>query len=163
MRSIFITIINQHKQFSALILTALLSVISLPASAGVTPFEEFGGKPGLVLIVDDLMINLIAAPLTKPFFDNPKKDFIKFMLVEQFCDLLDGGCKYPGRDMKSAHAKFKVGRNEFNSLVESLQIAMDKHNVPFTAQNQLLAKLAPMYRDVEAGTGPAPGSAANAK
>ncbi len=65
--------------------------------------------------------------------------------------------------MKSAHAKFKVGRNEFNSLVESLQIAMDKHNVPFTAQNQLLAKLAPMYRDVEAGTGPAPGSAASTK
>lgn len=163
MRALFINIINQHRQFSALILTALFSIISLPAYAGPTTFEEFGGKPGLVLIVDDMMLNLIAAPLTKPFFDNPKKDFIKFMLVEQFCDLLDGGCKYPGRDMKNAHASFKVGRNEFNSLVESLQIAMDKHNVPFTAQNQLLAKLAPMYRDVEAGTGPAPGSAASAK
>lgn len=163
MRALFMKTINPHRQLSALILTALLSVISLPTYAAPTTFEEFGGKPGLVLIVDDLMNNLIAAPLTKPFFDNPKKDFIKFMLVEQFCDLLDGGCKYPGRDMKSAHANFKVGRNEFNSLVESLQIAMDKHNVPFTAQNQLLAKLAPMYRDIEAGTGPAPGSAASAK
>jgi hypothetical protein len=40
---------------------------------------------------------------------------------------------------------------------------MDKHDVPFTAQNQLLVKLAPMYRDVEAGSGPVPTSANSAK
>jgi len=163
MRSFFTQFVTRQRQFYNLLFTALLTLTSVQAQAGQTAFEEFGGKPGLVLIVDDMMLNLIAAPLTKPFFDNPKKDFIKFMLVEQFCDLLDGGCKYPGRDMKSTHAKFKVGRAEFNSLVESLQIAMDKHDVPFTAQNQLLAKLAPMYRDVEAGSGPAPAAHSSAK
>ncbi|MDP3846984.1 MAG: group 1 truncated hemoglobin [Pseudomonas sp.] len=163
MRSLFTQLAATQQQFCTLILTALLSLISVQAHAEQTTFEKFGSKPGLVLIVDDMMLNLIAAPLTKPFFDNPKKDFIKFMLVEQFCDLLDGGCKYSGRDMKTTHANFKIGRAEFNSLVESLQIAMDKHAVPFTAQNQLLAKLAPMYRDVEAGNGPAPASGTNAK
>lgn len=163
MRSVFTQLVTSPRQFYSLLLTALLTLVSLQAHAEPTTFEKFGGKPGLVLIVDDMMLNLIAAPLTKPFFDNPKKDFIKFMLVEQFCDLLDGGCKYPGRDMKTTHANFKVGRAEFNSLVESLQIAMDKHAVPFTAQNQLLAKLAPMYRDVEAGSGPAPTTGTNAK
>jgi len=163
MRSVFTQFFTHQRQFYSLLFTALLAFTSVQAHAEQTAFEKFGGKPGLVLIVDDMMLNLIAAPLTKPFFDNPKKDFIKFMLVEQFCDLLDGGCKYPGRDMKSTHAKFKVGRAEFNSLVESLQIAMDKHDVPFTAQNQLLAKLAPMYRDVEAGSGPVPTSANSAK
>lgn len=162
MRSLFTLCGASRHQFYGALLTAVLALVSVPAQAETT-FEEFGGRPGLVLIVDDFMLNLIAAPLTKPFFDNPKKDFIKAMLVEQFCDLLDGGCKYQGRDMKSAHATFKVRRAEFNSLVESLQIAMDKHDVPFTAQNQLLAKLAPMYRDVEAGTGPAPGADPRAK
>ena len=40
---------------------------------------------------------------------------------------------------------------------------MDKHDVPFSAQNKLLAKLAPMYRDVEGTTGDAvpPKAAAN--
>jgi hemoglobin len=69
--------------------------------------------------------------------------------------LLDGGCKYTGRDMKSAHADMKVNRAAFNALVEDFQLAMDKHNVPFSSQNKLLAKLAPMYRDIEGTTGEA--------
>ena len=163
MPALFIQFITRQRQLCSLVVSALLSLVSVAAHAEPTTFEKFGGKPGLVLIVDDFMRNLIAAPLTQPFFDNPKQDFIKLMLVEQFCELLDGGCKYQGRDMKSSHANFKVNRAEFNSLVESLQIAMDKHQVPFTAQNQLLAKLAPMYRDVEAGTGPAPGAVTKAQ
>jgi len=29
-----------------------------------------------------------------------------------------------------------------------LQVAMDQHKVPFRAQNQLLARLAPMHREI---------------
>lgn len=116
-------------------------------------FEAFGGKSGLVNIMDDFMIGLVQDPRTKPFFDNEKQTFIKAMLVEQMCELLNGGCHYPGRDMKSAHASMKVNRAAFNALVEQFQLAMDKHKVPFAAQNKLLAKLAPMYRDIETTTG----------
>ena len=42
-----------------------------------------------------------------------------------------------------------IGRGHFNALVEDLQIAMDKRGIPFRAQNRLLAKLAPMYREIE--------------
>jgi hemoglobin len=42
-----------------------------------------------------------------------------------------------------------IDRAAFNALVEDLQKAMDKNDVPFHAQNRLLAKLAPMYRDIE--------------
>lgn len=118
-----------------------------------TTFDDFGGHDGLVKIMDDFMINLVADPRTKPFFDTPKQAYIKAMLVEQMCELLDGGCKYPGRDMKTAHANMKVNRAAFNALVEDFQIAMDKHNVPFSSQNKLLAKLAPMYRDIETTSG----------
>ena len=55
--------------------------------------------------------------------------------------------------MKAAHASMKVNREAFNALVEQFQFAMDKHQVPFSAQNKLLAKLAPMYRDIETTTG----------
>ena len=120
---------------------------------GTETFQAFGGKEGLVKIMDDLMIGLVADPRTKPFFDNNKQTFIKAMLVEQMCELMNGGCKYPGRDMKTAHASMKVNREAFNALVEQFQFAMDKHDVPFSAQNKLLAKLAPMYRDIETTTG----------
>lgn len=122
---------------------------------GTETFEAFGGKEGLTKIMDDFMIGLVADPRTKPFFDNDKKDFIKAMLVEQMCELMNGGCKYPGRDMKASHANMKVNREAFNALVEQFQFAMDKHDVPFSAQNKLLAKLAPMYREIERTTGEA--------
>lgn len=122
---------------------------------GTATFEAFGGKEGLVKIMDDFMIGLVADPRTKPFFDNDKQTFIKAMLVEQMCELMNGGCKYPGRDMKASHANMKVNREGFNALVEQFQFAMDKHNVPFAAQNKLLAKLAPMYREIETTTGKA--------
>lgn len=122
---------------------------------GTATFEAFGGKEGLIKIMDDFMIGLIADPRTKPFFDNNKQTFIKAMLVEQMCELMNGGCKYPGRDMKSSHTNMKVNREGFNALVEQFQFAMDKHNVPFSAQNKLLAKLAPMYRDIETTKGDA--------
>ncbi len=153
-----------------LCVTTAFTSLSLPVMAfadestlnpnlGNTPLEEtntfqaFGGKEGLVKIMDDFMIGLVNDPRTKPFFDNEKQTFIKAMLVEQMCDLLNGGCHYPGRDMKSSHANMKVNRAAFNALVEQFQFAMDKHSVPFSAQNKLLAKLAPMYRDIETTTG----------
>lgn len=133
--------------------------MSLNPNLGNTPLEEtktfqdFGGKAGLVKIMDDFMVGLVNDPRTKPFFDNEKQTYIKAMLVEQMCELLNGGCRYPGRDMKSSHANMKVNRAAFNALVEQFQFAMDKNNVPFSSQNKLLAKLAPMYRDIETTTG----------
>lgn len=118
-------------------------------------FLEFGGREGLVRLMDDFLVNLIADPRTKPFFDNNRQARIKVLLVEQVCEILGGGCKYSGRDMKSSHANMKVNRAAFNALVENFQIAMDKNNIPFSAQSKLLAKLAPMYRDIELTDGDA--------
>ena len=50
--------------------------------------------------------------------------------------------------MKSAHADLEIGKRDFNALVEVLQQAMDARSIPFTAQNQLLAQLAFMHRDI---------------
>ena len=63
--------------------------------------------------------------------------------------ILGGPCGYTGRDMKSSHKGLDIGRGHFNALVEDLQIAMDKRGIPFRAQNKLLAKLAPMHREIE--------------
>src|SRR6478609_2035781 len=47
---------------------------------GTETFQAFGGKEGLVKIMDDFMVGLVADPRTKPFFDNNKQAFIKAML-----------------------------------------------------------------------------------
>ena len=50
--------------------------------------------------------------------------------------------------MKTAHRDIDVARGDFNALVEVLQASMDAQGVPFSTQNQLLARLAPMHRDI---------------
>ena len=63
--------------------------------------------------------------------------------------ILDGPCTYTGLNMQQAHQGLGITEADFNALVADLQKAMDKHGIPFTAQNQLLARLAPMHRDVD--------------
>jgi hemoglobin len=121
-------------------------VASAPRDPALKPvFDQFGGKPGLVALVNDFMDNLMADPVTKPFFANADRAHIKQELVDQFCVILDGPCTYTGRDMASTHKGMGVNRADFNALVEDLQTAMNKHQIPFRAQNKLLAKLAPMH------------------
>lgn len=111
-------------------------------------FHVFGDKPGLVKLVDDFHDNLMRDPRTRPFFENVEQDFLKEKLVEQFCEVLGGPCVYNGPLMSKIHAQRGIGKTEFNALVQALQLAMDKNGIPFPAQNKLLAKLAPMHRDV---------------
>ena len=94
------------------------------------------------------MPRLVANPRTGPFFGPANQQHIKEELVEQFCQLSGGPCVYKGVDMKTMHANMDVNKGDFNALVEELQHAMDAQGIPFRAQNQLLALLAPMHRDI---------------
>ena len=113
-----------------------------------TLYKTFGEKPGLVVLMDDFMVRLMADPRTRPFFAPANRDHIKMELVEQFCQVTGGPCIYKGVDMKTSHANLDIRQSDFNALVEVLQQAMDARGIPFRAQNQLLAQLAPMHRDV---------------
>jgi len=120
-----------------------------PADPSLRPvFDEFGGKAGLDALMEDFMIALVDDPRTRDYFADADQKHIKDMLSEQFCVILGGPCSYTGKGMKEAHAKLTINEAGFNALVEDLQIAMDKHKIPFRAQNKLLAKLAPMHREV---------------
>ena len=120
-----------------------------PAHPELRPvLEQFGGEAGLTRLMDTFMAGLLADERMGPFFANADQARVKRQLVEQFCVILGGDCTYTGRDMKSSHSGMGVDRADFNRLVEVLQVAMDQHDVPFSAQNKLLAKLAPMHREV---------------
>lgn len=120
-----------------------------PAHPELRPvLEQFGGRAGLDAIMDTFMAGMLADPVLGPFFANTEQARIKTQLAEQFCVILGGDCTYSGRDMKTSHAGLGINRAHFNRLVEVLQGAMDEHGVPFSAQNELLAKLAPMHREV---------------
>lgn len=126
----------------------LAAAASGPARADSADYQAFGERAGLVKLMDDFMVRLVADPRTGPFFRDANQARIKAQLVDQFCVALGGPCTYKGADMKTAHADLKITKTDFNALVEELQHAMDAQGIAFTAQNHLLAKLAPLHRDI---------------
>ena len=136
------------KLIVSLALTLAGAVGAQTAPADPALYRTFGEQPGLVKLVDDFMLRLLADPRTGPHFKEANKERVKEQLVDQFCQVTGGPCVYKGADMKSAHADLEIGKRDFNALVEVLQQAMDARSIPFTAQNQLLAQLAFMHRDI---------------
>ena len=108
-----------------------LTVSLLPAQAQSltddTVFQQFGGKAGIQKVV---------------------ADFLPLLLAEQFCQLTGGPCKYSGKQMQEAHQDMHLNNAQFNALAEDLQMAMEKNAVANSAQNKLVARLAPMQRAI---------------
>lgn len=111
-------------------------------------YKAFGEKAGLVSLMDDFMARLLADPRTGPHFKPANQQRVKEQLVDQFCALGGGPCVYKGADMKSSHANLDIKKSDFNALVEVLQLSMDAKGIPFRKQNEMLALLAPMHRDI---------------
>jgi hemoglobin len=111
-------------------------------------YQAFGARPGLIRLMDEFMVRLLADPRMNPFFKDTNQQHVKAQLVAQLCQLSGGPCRLDGPDMKRAHSGMDITKSDFNALVEVLQLTMDAQDIPFRVQNQLLALLAPMHRDI---------------
>lgn len=131
---------------AAFLSTAARAQTASPADDGL--YREFGGQSGLVRLMDDFMQRLLADARMRPFFQDADQAALKKQLVLQFCEVAGGPCRRDGPTMKEAHDGMDITRADFNALVEVLQDAMDAQGVPFRAQNRLLARLAPMHREI---------------
>ena len=120
---------------------------SAPAAADRL-FEALGGQPGIARLVDELVPRLAADPRIGPSFKDTNLRELNKQLADQFCVVSGGPCRYEGASMKDAHATLRVDKADFNRLVELLQDSMDARAIPFAEQNRLLARLAPMHRDI---------------
>lgn len=126
------------------------------ANAGTTPFQsdalwrEFGGAAGVHGIVDDLVARNTADPRISDIFRNRDLIRLRRTLFEQLCYILNGGCHYSGQTMAQSHKDMGIQQADMAALVENLQTVMRLHHVPTAAQNRLLAKLAPMHREIVA-------------
>lgn len=130
-------------------LAILLAAASLQVhAADDSLYIALGGKANIHRFVADLVQSVQLDPRIRDSYDGT--DFVRLAakLEEQFCEVSGGPCKYSGKDMKTVHEDLKVNRAQFNALVENLQAAMAKNDVPSRTQNRLLALLAPMHRDV---------------
>ena len=131
-----------------LLACATLSPAQTSAPRDDSLYQQLGGQPGLVKLMDNFMQRLLADARMNPFFKDVDQAHVKAQLVDQFCEVAGGPCRLNGPDMKKVHSGVDITRADFNALVEVLQQAMDAQGIAFGAQNRLLAKLAPMHRDI---------------
>ena len=111
-------------------------------------FNALGQKEGIRLLMDDLVDRLRADKTIGALFKNIKPAYLKEQLTDQLCRVSGGPCVYEGEEMEKSHADLKIGTGEFNLLVEILQDSMTARDIPFGVQNRLLARLAPMHREI---------------
>lgn len=122
--------------------------LTLPVRAD-TLYQRLGGQPGMEGIASQLIDRSAADPKTSRTFkekvDLPR---LKRLLAEQLCVLSEGDCRYTGDSMKDVHAGLGISEAEFYGMVEHLREVLDARNITIADKNALLAKLAPMQRDI---------------
>jgi hemoglobin len=69
-------------------------------------------------------------------------------LTDKLCQVADGPCRYKGRSLAATHKGLHVNQAKFNAVAEDLQAAMSQAGIPYWTQNRLMARLAPMQRDI---------------
>ncbi|MFM8900089.1 MAG: group I truncated hemoglobin [Burkholderiales bacterium] len=111
-------------------------------------YQAFGETAGLTALMDDFVKRLVADKRIGSFFKDSNQAHLAQQLTEQLCMLSGGPCTYRGVPMKDAHADMDISKADFNALVEVLQVSMDAKGIPFAVQNRMLARLAPMHREV---------------
>jgi len=126
----------------------LLLTLGAPVLASDEVYQGLGQQPGIVKMVDTFVTLLQANPRIGHSFEDADIPHLKEKLVEQFCVLAGGPCRYTGKEMATIHDGLNITTAQFYALVEDLQIAMERHGIDPRIQNKLLADLAPMQRDV---------------
>jgi len=126
--------------------TSPASAYPMPPAPGL--YQALGERQGIHLLMEDFARGLKADPRIGTQFADTNLDNLAQSLTDQVCQLAGGPCTYQGPDMRTAHENMDITRADFNALVEVLQNSMAARGVPFGRQNQLLALLAPMHRDV---------------
>ena len=133
---------------AAFVATFAASMASAQSAPNDALYQQLGGQAGLLALTDDFMLRLLADPRMNPFFKDLDAAQFKQQLAAQFCEVSGGPCRLKEPNMKKVHAGVDITRTDFNALVEVLQQSMDARGISFGAQNRLLAKLAPMHREI---------------
>ena len=111
-------------------------------------YRAWGGKAGIRAVMEDFVPSLVADPRIGHFFSDDGRERLIALLTDQLCQLSGGPCVYDGAPMAEVHASMGITKGDFNALVALLQRSMQAQRIPFSAQNGMLARLAPLHREI---------------
>lgn len=119
--------------------------------SGPTLYQRLGGREAIKGVVDDFVANMAADPRVNGRFkglDVGRVAKLQTNLADQICDATGGPCAYLGRDMKATHAGMGITDAEWTAAVEDLVKSLNKFKVGANEQQELLAILGSMKKDI---------------
>jgi hemoglobin len=129
--------------------------ICLAACASAPPeptlYQRLGGREAIKGVVDDFVANIVADPRVNSRFKGLQPAAVAKLqtnLADQICDATGGPCAYLGREMKVAHGGMGITDAEWSATVEDLVKSLNKFKVGAKEQQELLAILGPMKKDI---------------
>lgn len=111
-------------------------------------YQALGGAAGIESLSRGFIRAIAADERIREHFRDTDISRFHSKLQEQLCQISGGGCEYSGDSMIDSHAGLGIDRVDFNAVVEALMKAMDQNRIPVSAQNRLLAALAPMHGEI---------------
>uniref|UniRef100_A0A486XQD3 Cyanoglobin Hemoglobin-like protein HbN n=1 Tax=Rheinheimera sp. BAL341 TaxID=1708203 RepID=A0A486XQD3_9GAMM len=129
-------------------LFVLLLLCSCSQQPRPSLYQQLGGESGIAAITDGLLYEIEHDKRIVHHFADTDIARFRTLLAEQLCDISGGPCQYSGGTMQESHTGFNISLADFDALVEGLIKVMQRQNISISAQNQLLALLAPMYKDI---------------
>jgi hemoglobin len=130
------------------LIAASLSLAGCATTQQQTLYDKLGGEAGVEKIVTHLVNNIGRDQQIFHYFAEANVKRFREHLAWHLCDISDGPCDYTGDSMRQIHDGMDINERDFNHLVDLLIDAMYQAGVSHQVQNQLLARLAPLRRDI---------------
>ncbi|NVJ51213.1 MAG: group 1 truncated hemoglobin [Gammaproteobacteria bacterium] len=145
---------NLLKTLSSIVLVGLILSCSsqqpIP-SCGENPntlYAKLGSQAGIEKIVDGLIQAIGRDQQIFHYFREANVSHFRAGLIQHFCDIANGPCRYQGDSMQQIHTGMNISEGDFNRLVELLIEVLEQLDYDIPIQNQLIARLAPLRSQV---------------
>lgn len=129
-----------------IVVIALGGCASSPADQPL--FESLGGKTGIERISGRFIAAIAERPEIRPYFLHTDLERFHRQFISHLCDIAGGPCEYEGDTMAQTHLGMDITEGHFNQVVDMLVDAMEAEGIPYPVQNRLLARLAPMRKNI---------------
>lgn len=114
-------------------------------------YARLGGYDAIAAVVDDFVGRLMADKKLTKFFVGHSEDSlhkIRMHVIDQLCAAAGGPCLYIGRDMKTTHHGLGITSDDWDAAANHLVGTLDKFKVPKAEQDELLAFVSSLKKDI---------------
>jgi len=139
------------KIFQFMLPLALVALFSINSYSQESLYKRLGGYDAIAAVTDDFIGRLATHKDLARFFtgasDDSKKK-IRQHIVDMLCNASGGPCIYMGRTMKDSHKGLHISENDWNITAGLLVETLNKFKVPQKEQNELLAIVGTVKKDI---------------